>query len=74
MTANSTSGIQAAYYNHTRLMQTIQDQVTNDYTPIQACCSPVAFSRPQSLLYRDHRGNVMKVDVPDLIVGECGCT
>lgn len=60
----SCNGVRAAYYNHTRLMQSVA---------IESCCSPVSFASPQSLLYRDNHGNVRKVDVPDLIVGECGC-
>ncbi|XP_045158201.2 growth/differentiation factor 8-like [Mercenaria mercenaria] len=70
----SCNGIRAAYYNHTRLVQTLQQSVTHNFAGIQTCCSPVSFARPQSLLYRDHYGVVRKVDVPDLIVGECGCT
>ena len=68
------AGIQAAYYNHTRLVQTLQQSVMHNYgSQLQPCCSPVSFRHPQSLIYRDHEAVVRKIDIPDLIVGECGC-
>lgn len=71
----SCNGIQAAYYNHTRLVQTLQQSVLHNYgSQLQPCCSPVSFRQPQSLIYRDHQGVVRKIDIPDLIVGDCGCT
>ncbi|XP_018494870.1 inhibin beta chain [Galendromus occidentalis] len=37
-----------------------------------ACCVPIRL-RPMSLLYHDNRGRIVKSDVPNMIVDECGC-
>ncbi|KAL3869156.1 hypothetical protein ACJMK2_041869 [Sinanodonta woodiana] len=71
----SCEGVLAAHYNHTKVVQALRYN-SPDYTgeDLQPCCSPVAWLRPQSLLYQDNEGAVRKADVPDLIVGACGCT
>ncbi|XP_008575612.1 PREDICTED: inhibin beta E chain [Galeopterus variegatus] len=38
-----------------------------------SCCVPTA-RRSLSLLYLDHNGNVVKTDVPDMVVEACGCS
>ncbi|XP_004429360.1 PREDICTED: inhibin beta E chain [Ceratotherium simum simum] len=38
-----------------------------------SCCVPTA-RRPLSLLYLDREGNVVKTDVPDMVVEACGCS
>ncbi|XP_004647056.2 inhibin beta E chain [Octodon degus] len=38
-----------------------------------SCCVPTA-RRPLSLLYLDGNGNVVKTDVPDMVVEACGCS
>ncbi|GAB5573963.1 inhibin beta E chain [Prionailurus iriomotensis] len=38
-----------------------------------SCCVPTA-RRPLSLLYLDRDGNVVKTDVPDMVVEACGCS
>lgn len=38
-----------------------------------SCCVPTA-RRPLSLLYLDRNGNVVKTDVPDMVVEACGCS
>lgn len=37
-----------------------------------ACCVPIRL-RPMSMLYYDNKGRVVKSDVPNMIVDECGC-
>ncbi|XP_023613727.1 LOW QUALITY PROTEIN: inhibin beta E chain [Myotis lucifugus] len=38
-----------------------------------SCCVPTA-RRPLSLLYLNRDGNVVKTDVPDMVVEACGCS
>lgn len=38
-----------------------------------SCCVPTA-RRPLSILYLDRDGNVVKTDVPDMVVEACGCS
>ncbi|XP_066114902.1 inhibin beta E chain [Saccopteryx bilineata] len=38
-----------------------------------SCCVPTA-RRPLSLLYLNQDGNVVKTDVPDMVVEACGCS
>ena len=40
---------------------------------IKSCCSPRKMSA-LSLLYFDERGNIVKTDLPRMVVEECGCT
>ncbi|XP_058678185.1 inhibin beta C chain [Ammospiza caudacuta] len=40
---------------------------------VDSCCVPTR-RRPLSLLYYDRDGNIVKTDIPDMIVDACGCT
>ncbi|KAL9820508.1 uncharacterized protein GJ701_017756 [Geothlypis trichas] len=40
---------------------------------VDSCCVPTR-RRPLSLLYYDRDSNVVKTDIPDMIVESCGCT
>uniref|UniRef100_UPI00398F08D8 inhibin beta B chain-like n=1 Tax=Pristiophorus japonicus TaxID=55135 RepID=UPI00398F08D8 len=45
----------------------------NGMEPVISCCIPTHFSRA-SILYFDGQQNIMKRDIPDMVVEECGCT
>ncbi|NXR34539.1 INHBC protein, partial [Zosterops hypoxanthus] len=40
---------------------------------VDSCCVPTQ-RRPLSLLYYDRDSNIVKTDIPDMIVDSCGCT
>ncbi|XP_067832384.1 inhibin beta B chain-like [Heptranchias perlo] len=40
---------------------------------VNSCCIPTRRSR-LSMLYFDEKGHIIKKDIPDMIVEECGCT
>ncbi|NWU41712.1 INHBC protein, partial [Hylia prasina] len=40
---------------------------------VGSCCVPTQ-RRPLSLLYYDRDSNIVKTDIPDMIVDSCGCT
>ncbi|XP_008059024.1 inhibin beta E chain [Carlito syrichta] len=48
-------------------------KANNPWPASSSCCVPTA-RRPLSLLYLDHNGNVVKTDVPDMVVEACGCS
>ncbi|KAM5174277.1 inhibin beta E chain [Callospermophilus lateralis] len=48
-------------------------KANNPWPEGTSCCVPTA-RRPLSLLYLDHNGNVVKTDVPDMVVEACGCS
>jgi inhibin beta len=48
-------------------------KANNPWPTGTSCCVPTA-RRPLSLLYLDHNGNVVKTDVPDMVVEACGCS
>ncbi|XP_040846192.1 inhibin beta E chain [Ochotona curzoniae] len=48
-------------------------KANNPWPTGTSCCVPTA-RRPLSLLYLDHKGNVVKTDVPDMVVEACGCS
>ncbi|EHB07647.1 Inhibin beta E chain [Heterocephalus glaber] len=48
-------------------------KANNPWPAGTSCCVPTA-RRPLSLLYLDHNGNVVKTDVPDMVVEACGCS
>uniref|UniRef100_H0WRK3 Inhibin subunit beta E n=2 Tax=Otolemur garnettii TaxID=30611 RepID=H0WRK3_OTOGA len=48
-------------------------KANNPWPASTSCCVPTA-RRPLSLLYLDHNGNVVKTDVPDMVVEACGCS
>lgn len=48
-------------------------KANNPWPEGTSCCVPTA-RRPLSLLYLDQNGNVVKTDVPDMVVEACGCS
>lgn len=48
-------------------------KANNPWPKTTSCCVPTA-RRPLSLLYLDGNGNVVKTDVPDMVVEACGCS
>ncbi|XP_007948213.1 inhibin beta E chain [Orycteropus afer afer] len=48
-------------------------KANNPWPSSTSCCVPTA-RRPLSLLYLDRNGNVVKTDVPDMVVEACGCS
>uniref|UniRef100_A0A286XI29 Inhibin subunit beta E n=2 Tax=Cavia porcellus TaxID=10141 RepID=A0A286XI29_CAVPO len=48
-------------------------KANNPWPAGSSCCVPTA-RRPLSLLYLDRNGNVVKTDVPDMVVEACGCS
>ncbi|KAG8514150.1 Inhibin beta C chain, partial [Galemys pyrenaicus] len=48
-------------------------KANHPWTLSTSCCVPTA-RRPLSLLYLDRDGNVVKTDVPDMVVEACGCS
>ncbi|ELV09239.1 inhibin beta E chain [Tupaia chinensis] len=48
-------------------------KANNPWPAGTSCCVPTA-RRPLSLLYLDQNGNVVKTDVPDMVVEACGCS
>ncbi|MBZ3882853.1 Inhibin beta E chain [Sciurus carolinensis] len=48
-------------------------KANNPWPEGTSCCVPTA-RRPLSILYLDHNGNVVKTDVPDMVVEACGCS
>lgn len=48
-------------------------KANNPWPSGTSCCVPTA-RRPLSLLYLDRDGNVVKTDVPDMVVEACGCS
>ncbi|XP_055467942.1 inhibin beta E chain [Psammomys obesus] len=48
-------------------------KANNPWPAGSSCCVPTA-RRPLSLLYLDPNGNVVKTDVPDMVVEACGCS
>ncbi|XP_045685532.1 inhibin beta E chain [Phyllostomus hastatus] len=48
-------------------------KANNPWSLGTSCCVPTA-RRPLSLLYLNRDGNVVKTDVPDMVVEACGCS
>ncbi|KFO24539.1 Inhibin beta E chain [Fukomys damarensis] len=48
-------------------------KANNPWPAGTSCCVPTA-RRPLSLLYLDKNSNVIKTDVPDMVVEACGCS
>lgn len=48
-------------------------RVHNPYASIKPCCAPRKLS-PISLIYYDKEYNIIKTDLKDMSVDECGCT
>ncbi|XP_054253058.1 inhibin beta C chain-like [Indicator indicator] len=62
-------GLAASF--HTAVLNLIK--ASNAEAAADSCCVPTQ-RRPLSLLYYDRDGNIVKTDIPDMIVDACGCT
>ncbi|NWH81040.1 INHBC protein, partial [Piaya cayana] len=56
---------------HTAVLNLIK--ANNADAAVDSCCVPTR-RRPLSLLYYDRDSNIIKTDIPDMIVDACGCT
>ncbi|NXU56029.1 INHBC protein, partial [Turnix velox] len=56
---------------HTAVLNLIK--ANNADAAVDSCCVPTQ-RRPLSLLYYDRDSNIVKTDIPDMIVDACGCT
>ncbi|GBP58026.1 Inhibin beta chain [Eumeta japonica] len=52
-------------YYHTQVVEAAR-------MPVAACCAPLRFS-PLSLIYFGDDSNIIKRDLPEMVVEECGC-
>uniref|UniRef100_A0A8C8RFD7 TGF-beta family profile domain-containing protein n=1 Tax=Pelusios castaneus TaxID=367368 RepID=A0A8C8RFD7_9SAUR len=57
--------------SHTAVFNLIRAH--NTQTGGQSCCVPTR-RRPLSILYFDRHSNIVKTDIPDMIVDACGCS
>ncbi|NXJ99263.1 INHBC protein, partial [Corythaixoides concolor] len=62
-------GLAASF--HTAVLSLIK--ANNADAAVDSCCVPTQ-RRPLSLLYYDRDSNIIKTDIPDMIVDACGCT
>uniref|UniRef100_A0A8C4U6C1 Inhibin subunit beta C n=1 Tax=Falco tinnunculus TaxID=100819 RepID=A0A8C4U6C1_FALTI len=62
-------GLAASF--HTAVANLIK--ANNADAAVDSCCVPTQ-RRPLSLLYYDRDSNIVKTDIPDMIVDACGCT
>ncbi|NXJ84453.1 INHBC protein, partial [Trogon melanurus] len=62
-------GLAASF--HTAVLNLIK--ANNADAAADSCCVPTQ-RRPLSLLYYDRDSNIVKTDIPDMIVDACGCT
>ncbi|XP_014814379.1 PREDICTED: inhibin beta C chain [Calidris pugnax] len=62
-------GLAASF--HTAVLNLIK--ANNADAAVDSCCVPT-HRRPLSLLYYDRDKNIVKTDIPDMIVDACGCT
>ncbi|XP_074709745.1 inhibin beta C chain-like isoform X1 [Strix uralensis] len=62
-------GLAASF--HTAVLNLIK--ANNPDAAMDSCCVPTQ-RRPLSLLYYDRDSNIVKTDIPDMIVDACGCT
>ncbi|NXO05215.1 INHBC protein, partial [Rhinopomastus cyanomelas] len=64
-----TPGVTASF--HSAVLNLIK--ANNADAATDSCCVPTQ-RRPLSLLYYDRESNIVKTDIPDMIVDACGCT
>lgn len=65
-------GIAASF--HTAVLSLIKaNMAAGTTTGRGSCCVPTA-RRPLSLLYYDRDSNIVKTDIPDMVVEACGCS
>ncbi|KFP81508.1 Inhibin beta C chain, partial [Apaloderma vittatum] len=62
-------GLAASF--HTAVLNLLK--ANNADAAVDSCCVPTQ-RRPLSLLYYDRDSNIVKTDIPDMIVDACGCT
>uniref|UniRef100_A0A8B9SD22 Inhibin subunit beta C n=1 Tax=Apteryx owenii TaxID=8824 RepID=A0A8B9SD22_APTOW len=62
-------GLAASF--HTAVLNLIK--ANNADAAVDSCCVPTQ-RHPLSLLYYDRDSNIVKTDIPDMIVDACGCT
>ncbi|XP_061871319.1 inhibin beta C chain-like [Colius striatus] len=62
-------GLAASF--HTAVLNLIK--ANNAAAALGSCCVPTQ-RRPLSLLYYDRDSNIVKTDIPDMIVDACGCS
>ncbi|NXB81381.1 INHBC protein, partial [Donacobius atricapilla] len=62
-------GLAASF--HTAVLNRIK--AASAAAAVGSCCVPTQ-RRPLSLLYYDRDSNIVKTDIPDMIVDSCGCT
>ncbi|NXO86216.1 INHBC protein, partial [Sitta europaea] len=62
-------GLAASF--HTAVLNRIK--AASAAAAVDSCCVPTQ-RRPLSLLYYDRDSNIIKTDIPDMIVDSCGCT
>ncbi|XP_067832383.1 inhibin beta B chain-like [Heptranchias perlo] len=58
---------------HTVVFNLYKLNGTEPVVGVNSCCIPTQFSRA-SMLYFDGKQNIIKRDIPDMVVKECGCT
>ncbi|XP_075055483.1 inhibin beta B chain-like [Mixophyes fleayi] len=56
---------------HTTVLNLVK--ANNIQTAVNSCCVPTK-RRPLSMLYFDRNNNIVKTDIPDMVVEACGCS
>lgn len=64
-------GIAASF--HTAVLNLLKANTATGTAGGGSCCVPTA-RRPLSLLYYDRDSNIVKTDIPDMVVEACGCS
>lgn len=64
-------GIAASF--HTAVLNLLKANTATGTTEGGSCCVPTA-QKPLSLLYYDRDSNIVKTDIPDMVVEACGCS
>lgn len=64
-------GIAASF--HTAVLSLLKANTAGGTAGGSSCCVPTA-RRPLSLLYYDRDSNIVKTDIPDMVVEACGCS
>ncbi|XP_005901756.2 inhibin beta C chain [Bos mutus] len=64
-------GIAASFY--TSVLNLLKVNTAAGTTRGSSCCVPTV-QRPLSLLYYDRDSNIVKTDIPDMVVEACGCS
>ncbi|XP_051026652.1 inhibin beta C chain [Acomys russatus] len=64
-------GVSASF--HTTVLNLLKANTATGNAGGGSCCVPTA-QRPLSLLYYDRDSNIVKTDIPDMVVEACGCS